>query len=78
MFVGSFIGIGTYAAPLLAILVLLPIHEIYGNKIALTAFLGVAILGLLLLPDRELAVFYCGFGWWPVAKTYIDRICKKM
>ena len=74
MMLGSFIGIGTYAAPLLAFWLLLPAQEMFGNKAALTAFFAVAVIGLMILPDRELALFYCAFGWWPVAKTYVDRI----
>ena len=77
MMLGSFIGVGAYAAPLLCFWLLLPIRELYGNKDALTAFFAVAVIGILILPDRELAVFYCAFGWWPVAKTFVDRIPGK-
>ena len=77
MMAGSLIGIGTYAAPLLAFWLLLPVQQLYGNKAALTAFFAVAIISALVIPDRELSLFYCCFGWWPVAKKYVDRIPGK-
>ena len=77
MLLGSLIWVGTYAAPLLAIWALLPIRKLFGNGACLTAFFAVAILGLIILPDRELSLFYCAFGWWPAAKPYVDRIPGK-
>ena len=74
MLAGSLIWVGVYAAPLLAVWVLLPIQNLFGNKAALTAFFAAAVISLLILPDREMALFYCCFGWWPAAKTHVDRL----
>ena len=74
MMLGSLIGVGTYAAPLIAIWLLLPVLGLFGKKAALTAFFAVALIGLMVLPDRELALIYCAFGWWPAAKPLADRI----
>ena len=74
MMLGSLIGVGTYAAPLIAIWLLLPVLGLFGRKAALTVFVAVALIGFMVLPDRELALIYCAFGWWPAAKPLIDRI----
>ena len=74
MLAGSLIWVGVYAAPLLAVWVLLPIQNLFGNKAALTAFFAAAVISLLILPDREMALFFCCFGWWPAAKTHVDRL----
>ena len=77
MMLGSLIGVGTYAAPLIAIWLLLPVLGLFGRKAALTVFVAVALIGFMVLPDRELALIYCAFGWWPAAKPLIDRIPGK-
>ena len=74
MLAGSLIWVGTFAAPLLAVWILLPIRSLYGNKAALTAFFAAALISLMILPDREMAIFYCCFGWWPVARQYVQKI----
>ena len=74
MMLGSLIGVGTYAAPLIAIWLLLPVLGLFGRKAALTVFVAVALIGFMVLPDRELALIYCAFGWWPAAKPLVDRI----
>ena len=78
MMTGSLIGVGTFAAPLIAIWLLLPVIRIFGRKASLTAYAAVALIGLMILPDRELALFYCAFGWYPAAKPLIDRIPGKV
>jgi len=67
-------GIGTFAGPVLAMAVLLPVYEEYGGRAALTAYAATAILGILLVPDVELAWVYAAFGWYPVARKHIARL----
>lgn len=74
MLLSGAIGIGTYAGPLLAMAVLLPVLEEYGPKPALTAYAAAAILGILLVPDPELAWVYAAFGWYPVVRPPIARL----
>lgn len=74
MLLSGAIGIGTYAGPLLAMAVLLPVLEEYGAKPALTAYAAAAILGILLIPDPELAWVYAAFGWYPVVRPRIARL----
>ena len=56
------LGLGTFTGPVLAMAVLLPVYEECGGKTALTAYGAAAILGILLVPDVELAWVYAAFG----------------
>lgn len=71
LLLGGAIGIGTFAAPVLAMAVLLPVLEECGARAAGTAYGAVTVLALLLVPDRELALVYAGFGWYPILRPRI-------
>ena len=74
MLLSGALGIGTFAGPVLAMAVLLPVLEEYGAKTALTAYGAAAILGILLVPDVELAWVYAAFGWYPVVRPRVARL----
>ena len=74
MLIGSLIWVGVYAAPLLSIWLLLPVQQLYGSKSSFTAYAAVAAISLMILPDRELALFYCCFGWWPSVRPLVQKI----
>lgn len=74
MVLSGSIGIGTYLGPVLGMIVLLPILEEYGTKIAAVSYVATAILGLLLVPELELALVYATFGWYPLLRPRLDRI----
>lgn len=75
MLVLGFTGVGTYAAPLLASLLLVPVQERWGTGTALTVWLAVGLLALLLVTDRELSVVYLTvFGWYPAARPPLLRL----
>lgn len=78
LLLGGAIGIGTFAAPVLAMAVLLPVLEEYGPRAAVTAYGAVSILALLLVPDRELALVYACFGWYPILRPRIARIPSRL
>ena len=74
MVLSGVLGIGTFAGPALAMLVLLPVLEEYGAKAAITGYAASALLGLLLVPELELAMVYAAFGWYPVLRPTLNRI----
>lgn len=74
MIVGGAIGIGTFAGPVLAMVVLLPVLEEYGPRMAAVVYVAAALLGLLLVPELELALVYAAFGWYPLLLPRISRI----
>lgn len=75
LLVGNLLQIGTYAAPMLAAFLLVPVLEEYGAKYAVLLYLSVSILAVLLVPDKELALFYAlVLGYDPILKRKLDRV----
>lgn len=67
-------GVLVYACPILLGGVILLVKESYGPRYALTTFGAVSLLALILVADLELSALYVGFfGWYPVAKGYLER-----
>ena len=77
MVLSGAIGIGTYVGPVLAMVVLLPVLEEYGTKIAAVSYVAAAILALLLVPELELALVYAALGWYPLLRPHLDRIPRR-
>ena len=69
----SVMGLWTYALPAFAgILVMFTIIEI-DKKWASGIFVAVSLLSLMLLPNKEAAVFYlCFFGNYPIIKCLLE------
>ena len=78
LLLGGVLGIGMFAGPILAMAVLLPILEEYGPKTAAAAYGAAAILALLLVPDRETALVFAFFGWYPLLRPRLDRIPSRL
>lgn len=67
------IGLWTYALPAFAgILIMFVIVEI-DKKWAAGVYVAVSLLSILLLPNKEAAVFYlCFFGHYPIIKSILE------
>ena len=74
LLLGGLFSLAVYCAPLLAMAVLLPVLEEYGPGTAGAAYGAVAILALLLVPDRETALAYVFFGWYPLLRPRIAAL----
>ena len=74
LLLGGLLAVAIYCAPLLAMAVLLPVLEEYGPKAAAITYAAAAILGLLLVPETELAMVYAAFGWYPILRPRLDRL----
>lgn len=74
LLLGSLIPMATFCAPMLAMAVLLPILCECGGRIAGAAYGAAALLTLLLAADRELALVYVCFGWYPLLRPRIARL----
>ena len=74
LLLGGVIPIATFCAPLLAMVILLPILEEYGPRTAAAAYGAAAILALLLVPDRETALVFAAFGWYPLLRPRLGHI----
>ena len=79
MIIAGFMGILTYAAPMIAGgVMIVPVRE-YGKGTALTMFAAVSLLGMILIPDKEMALFYLLlFGHYPIMQPSLNRIEKKI
>lgn len=74
LFAGIF-PYGTYALPLFAGVLLIPIYVEFGAYWALIVYVAVSILSLILVADKEAAVlFTLFFGYFPVLKAYIEKL----
>ena len=72
---GSALQIGTYAAPMLAAFLLLPVLEAYGPRSALPLSVCVAILAVFFVPETELALFYVlVMGYYPVLRVKLNGV----
>lgn len=78
MVLSGTMGIGTFLGPMLAMAVLLPVLEEYGARTAAAAYIASAVLGLLLVPEPELAMVYAAFGWYPLLRPHLDRISSRL
>lgn len=75
LLVGNVLQIGTYAAPMLASFLLIPVLEDYGKKYALLLYAVVSLLSLFLVPDKELVLFYVlVLGYYPVLRMRLNNI----
>lgn len=73
MNLGSIIPLNTYICPVLCILITPVVVKSCGKKIGWCYYLAVALLALLLAPDREAALVYALLGYYPMLKPWLDR-----
>ena len=74
MNLGSIVPLATFCTPLIAMLVLLPVMEEFGAKMGWAAWFSVSVLSLLLVTDRETALVYVFFGWWPMVRPKVAAL----
>lgn len=78
LLLGGMVPMATFGAPLLAMVALLPVLEEYGARTAATAYGAVALLALLLAADREMALVYLFFGWYPLLRPRIAGLRSRL
>ena len=66
LLLGGILPLATFCAPMLAMTVLLPVRQECGTRMASAAYGAAAILALLLVADREAALIFVFFGWYPL------------
>ena len=77
MSMGTIIPVATYVCPMLASLVLELVRKTCGSRIAWAWYGAVAILSLLLAPDKEAAAVFLALGYYPIVKPKLDRLKGK-
>ena len=75
MLLGAVLQLGTYAAPLLTGMVLIPIGDRYGRKYQVMLWLVISVLCFMLLPAAEQNMMFAGlFGWYPIAYPTLQKL----
>lgn len=77
MWLGALTGLGTYAAPLIAGIALIPVGLTLGRKYQWLSFAAVSLLSFLLSADWEQNLMFVGlFGWYPIVRPSLERLAK--
>lgn len=77
MAIGALLGIGIYAAPMLAGLLLLPLGITLGRKEQLLVWISASLLCLMLIGDWEQNLMYlCLFGLYPILYPLFQKLPK--
>lgn len=77
MCLGSMIPVNTYICPVACMLLSRPVLKLCGKKIAWCYYLAVALLSMMLAPDREAALIYVFLGYYPLIQHLFNRIRPK-
>lgn len=73
MSMGTLIPVATYVCPMLCCLILQLVRKSCGDRIGWAWYGAVAILSVLLAPDKEAAAVFTAIGYYPILKPKIDR-----
>lgn len=73
MGMGGLIPVATYVVPMLCIFLQQIVLKACGRRIAWAWYGAVAILGLLLCPDKEAAAVFTALGYYPIVKPKLDK-----
>ncbi len=74
MLTSSVIPIMTYAAPMICGIFLIPVELEFNRRTAYLVYFATAVITLILGFDKELALFYLFFGYYPIIKWQIEKI----
>lgn len=74
MCLGGIIPVATYICPMLCTLLLFAVLGRCGERIAWAWYGAVALLALLMGPDKEASAVFLCLGYYPVLKPKLDRM----
>ena len=74
MNLGSLIPVATYVCPVICMLILAFVTRMCGNRIGWAWYGAVAMLSLLMAPDKEAAAVFCFLGFYPNVKPRFDGL----
>lgn len=77
MSMGTLIPVATYVCPMLCAMILQMVLKTCGVRMAWAWYGAVAILSLLLAPDKEAAAVFGFLGYYPIVKPRLDRLKGK-
>lgn len=74
MCLGGLIPLATYVCPVICAILLQILFQLTGKRIGWAWYATVAVLSLLLGPDKEAAVVFAFLGYYPLVKPWLDRL----
>lgn len=74
MTLGGMIPVATFITPVLCMLLLQFVNILCSRRIGWAWYGAVAILSLLLSPDKEAAAIFAAMGYYPIVKTFFDKL----
>ena len=74
MSLGGLIPVATFTCPMLCMLLLAFVTKMCGDRIGWAWYGAVAVLSLLLGPDKEAASVFVFLGFYPIVKPWFDRL----
>lgn len=74
MCLGGVIPVATFVCPMLCMLVMTLVQKRCGSSIGWAWYGAVAILSLLLSPDKEGAAVFVVLGYYPILKPKMDKL----
>ena len=77
MLLGGVIPLATFCCPALAGLMLIPLVFDCGRTYAWSAWAAIALLGLMLCPDKEAALLFVFLGYYPILKWDLDARLRR-
>lgn len=73
MAMGTLIPVATFVCPVICMLLLKTVRTLCGRRTAWGWYGAVALLGLLMAPNKEAAAVFACLGYYPIVKPYLDR-----
>ena len=74
MMLGGTIPLATFCCPALAGLVLVPVFVECGERFSWCAYAAIAVLSLMLCPDKEAALLFVFLGYYPILRWRLEQI----
>ena len=71
---GTLIPVATFVCPMLCMMVLQVVVKLCGGRVAWAWYAAVALLGVLLAPDKEAAAVFVFLGYYPILKPRLDKL----
>lgn len=73
MSLGTIIPVATYICPMVCILMAQVVRQTCGSRYGWAWYGAVAILSLLLAPDKEAAAVFAALGYYPLVKPRLEK-----
>ena len=74
MSLGTIIPVATYVCPMICMVLEQVVMKICGKRIAWAWYGAVAVLSLLLSPDKEAAAVFAALGYYPIVKPRLEKM----